>query len=185
MKYLLLASLVLAGCGGPERLYRVPPPVVATAPAGGPPTTRCFESEIQYNAETGCEGWTGDSRVAVSVRNEMTSSFRWIGAAYVIDGVLAMDTNDPAIGGQRAHRVATAHMEPGHHELAVLVFLQGHGEGVFSYLSGYRFQARAVHAFEVQPGRPLDIEVIAEELDGPAVPLEKRPQVRFVQRPAG
>lgn len=183
MKYLLLACLLLTGCGSESHAtYPVPTPKLASLPAGATPATTCFESEAQWDPESGCLGWKGGVSLVVTHDNQMTESFRWIGAAYSIDGVLVLDTNDPSILDRQKLVVATTDLEPGYHEIVVDLHVRGHGKGIFSYLSGYKFRVRSFHAFEIEPGKPMKIKVVAHEL-GATTPIEKRPQIRFVETP--
>jgi hypothetical protein len=61
-----------------------------------------------------------------------------------------------------------------------MITYQGHGDGVFSYLSSYRFRARG--RIELQaPAGGLPITLCSEGFEGGAAttPLEDRPQLRI------
>jgi hypothetical protein len=175
--------LLLAGCVEVDSRYPTPPARFAAAPVGPKPSTSCFESTQPFDQEFGCLGWRGGIAFDVVHRNAMSPTFRLVGAAYSIDGVMALDTNDPTLVGRDTLTVATAELTPGRHELSAELVFTGEGQGVFSYLRGYRFRAQGQHVFEVKRGKPISIVVVAHEEGGPTTPIQKRPRVRFVETP--
>jgi hypothetical protein len=72
---------------------------------------------------------------------------------------------------------------PGDHVLQVLLGFQGHGTGVFSYLSGYRFEVRSSHTLRLSPGETVVVTVTAYEKGGITTPLEERPAVSWAESP--
>ena len=68
---------------------------------------------------------------------------------------------------------------PGDHTLQVVVRLQGHGYGVFSYLRGYKFDVKSSHSFTITEGKTITLDAIAWEKGDVTTPLEQRPNVRF------
>lgn len=137
----------------------------------------CFD-QVRYSAERGCV-FDGPGRpVRIRHRDAMGSAFRLVGAAYALDGAIVFDTNDPELLSRRDFPVFESYLRSGHHELAVLLRYRGHGAGVFSYLAGYRFDAREVFSLSV-PDSGGAFVVVGDEAGDPAVPLEKRPQIHL------
>lgn len=114
----------------------------------------------------------------------MGDGFRLVGAAYALDGVLLLDTNDVDVLSRRDFPLLTSPFRPGPHELAVLLRYRGHGSGVFSYLSGYRFTAKHAFAFDVPSSGTLELVVVGDETGDPTVPLEARPRIRLTRAAA-
>ncbi len=135
----------------------------------------------RYDRERGCvvEGW--GVNVTIRHHDAMGDGFRLIGAAYALDGVLLLDTNDPDLLSRRDFPVLTSPFRPGPHEIAVLLRYQGHGSGVFSYLSGYRFAAKQAFSFDVPSTGSVMVVVVGDEAGDPTVPLEARPRIRLTR----
>jgi len=49
-------------------------------------------------------------------------------------------------------------------------------------LSGYRFEARSTHVFDVERAKLTELNPIVYEKGGPATPLVERPALRYVKR---
>ena len=71
---------------------------------------------------------------------------------------------------------------PGDHTVQVLVNLQGHGYGVFSYLRGYKFGVRSSHSFTAVEGKTTRLRILAYEKGGVTTPLEERPAIRYLEK---
>jgi hypothetical protein len=67
----------------------------------------------------------------------------------------------------------------GEHDVKMLVGLQGHGEGAFSYLKGYKFEVRSTHRIVALPDRITEVVATAYEKGSVSTPLEERPAVRW------
>jgi hypothetical protein len=75
--------------------------------------------------------------------------------------------------------------DPGEHEIALRLSYRGQGRGIFSYLSGYTFEVKSIHAVEVQTAGLRAVRATAYERGDPATPLEERPQIRFEEEGQG
>jgi len=73
---------------------------------------------------------------------------------------------------------------PGEHELALRLVYRGKGYGIFSYLSGYKFEVKSRHAVDLPPAGLVAVHATAYERGDPTTPLEERPQVRFEEQGA-
>jgi hypothetical protein len=109
----------------------------------------------------------------------MGDSFRLTGEALSLDGQLVFDTNDPALLERGTFPAFSTSVRSGHHDLGVVLVYRGQGKGVFSYLSKYKFRAKASRGFEAQGSQPVTITVVGYEQGGPTAPLEERPAIRF------
>lgn len=171
-------SLLAFGCGSP-------PPASSAALDG----VRFASRDAKAGAVTSCHGGRPFDRTrgcvyegfgpvgSVRHQSEMSPAFQLIGAAYALDGVLLLDTNDPELLGARAFPLLESPLRPGPHDLAVLLRYRGHGSGVFAYLSGYRFEVKQALRFEVPEHGRAEVVVVGEEDPDPTVPLEKRPRI--------
>jgi len=85
------------------------------------------------------------------------------------DGVLDEDEQIPLFLGPVA---------PGDHVLGVALEYRGQG---LPYVDGYLVKVRSSHAFTVEPGQALELDVIGYE-KGKLEPLVERPAIRYVER---
>jgi hypothetical protein len=114
--------------------------------------------------------------VSLTHRNQLGSSFRLVGAAFALDGELVFDSNDEKLLARKSFPVFTTNVRSGEHELAVLLVYRGHGYGVFSYLSGYRFHSTGRQVFRAESKSERLRSVGFEQSEKP---LEERPAIRF------
>ena len=68
-------------------------------------------------------------------------------------------------------------LAPGNHIAHATVVYRGHGYGVFSYLSKYRFTARGETVFVVEPNAIADVVAIGYERTSSQ--LERRPAINW------
>src|SRR5262250_2931390 len=110
-----------------------------------------FRTKARLNLlkETVLGGVIGASRAIIRHKNEMGSSFRLIKAAYALDGVQIYSKGDETgrLAEMTEFDVYNGAIQPGSHTLSVVLLYQGNGFGVFSYLRGYKFNAKASHTF--------------------------------------
>jgi hypothetical protein len=149
--------VLLVGCTGPT--HPVPSASLAVS------TSDCIECE------------TG-----VVLHNEMSSVFRLVSAAVLIDGQPVFENADEArLASSPLIDVARGlPLRPGAHRLSLRLKFRGHGDGVFRYLDGYTFNVASSE--ELVARRGLVMHVHAYEKGGPTTPLEARPAVRFEAR---
>ncbi|MBI3205162.1 MAG: hypothetical protein HYZ29_26725 [Myxococcales bacterium] len=176
---LATAPLALAlACGAPSTPSRAALDGVrfARADARGSATTWCYGGR-PFDRARGCVYEGFDAVGVVRHHSKMSSAFRLVGAAYALDGVILLDTNDASLLGARDFPVLESPLRPGAHELAVLLRYRGHGSGVFSYLSGYRFEVKDAMHFQVPARGRAEVVVVGEENPDRTAPLEKRPRI--------
>lgn len=133
----------------------------------------------------GCVGGVllhGGVLVSISYKSELGASFVLTDLSCLIDEHLVFQGKGISLPDTVAGLYEGA-IPPGKHELRVSMMLRGHGEGVFSYLSGYKFQVRSSHSFTASLGSPVRIVVSGYEKGSRTTPLEERPAVRFTEEP--
>lgn len=165
------------GCG--------PPPIdyggIDPRAAGG--ATRC-RTGATLDAERGCVGDLAASGelLAVGYEDDAKPSFILQSASLLIDEHLVFLSDGVDTGAQRiglfAGRIAT-----GKHVATVRLVFRGHGEGPFSYLSGYRFEVRSTHELTLVAGQPLRLVATGFDRKERTMPLERRLAVRFDEAP--
>lgn len=144
---------------------------------------RIFRSKARLNLlkETVLHGVIAGSRAVIKHKNEMGSSFRLIRLVYAVDGAQIFSKADDSGGldGQREFEVFNGSIVPGNHTISVHMVFRGHGYGIFSYLKGYVFTAKASHTFTAAEGRQPVITVKAYEKGNMTTELKDRPAVKF------
>lgn len=119
----------------------------------------------------------GSAHLRIVVDDQMSSSFRLTGVKVQLDGRPIYARQAEASQRARQLLVHDGVLEAGEHDLAVELDFRGSGQGVFSYLNGYRFGAKKEQRFRLDGDRPAVVRVIAHERGGPTTPLEERPAI--------
>jgi len=144
---------------------------------------RRSHTRLSLLSDTILSGGVGGARAEIVFRNDISSAFRLTGVVIVLDGVVQYNKQDDPEGGslssQKEIPVFSGAVPPGDHTLQVVVRLQGHGYGVFSYLRGYKFDVKSSHAFTITEGKTISLEAVVWEKGDVTTPLEQRPAVRF------
>jgi hypothetical protein len=177
------ALVFLVGCGAAPAgggVSSVAPGELADS--DGMPGLECA-APLAFEPEVGCHAG-GRFNTELVHEDRMSAGFVLDDASYALDrSVIArFDAPPNDVPGEKDIAIARAHVSPGAHTLSVLLHYRGHGVGVFSYLSGYRFEVRSSHAF-THAGGALRLVVSAHEQGAPTTPLEERPHVSFRETP--
>lgn len=145
---------------------------------------RRSHTRLSLLSDTILSGGVGGARAEIKFTNDMSNAFRLVRALFVLDGAVQYNKQDDsgALAAQKEIPIFSGSIPPGDHTLQVLIQLQGHGYGVFSYLRGYHFEVKSSHSFTVTEGKTISLEAIAWEKGGVTTPLEQRPAVRYVQK---
>jgi hypothetical protein len=145
---------------------------------------RRSHTRLSLLSDTILSGGVGGARAEIKFTNDMSNAFRLTRALFVLDGAVQYNKQDDsgALAAQKEIPIFSGSIPPGDHTLQVLVQLQGHGYGVFSYLRGYHFEVKSSHSFTVTEGKTISLEAIAWEKGGVTTPLEQRPAVRYVEK---
>jgi len=111
--------------------------------------------------------------------SKMGKAFKLIELRYTLDGDPIYDQTgqDAKLELIQREEVFRAVIEPGVHRLRVQMLYQGQGQGVFSYLEGYKFNVTSRKKFWVVSGQTVTITVTGFERDVNV--LAERPGVRW------
>jgi len=129
--------------------------------------------------------------VAVSFQDALGEMFVLEGIELLVDGrIVVACSGKGALDARSTVFLYRGSADPGEHEIALRLSYRGQGQGIFSYLSGYRFEVKSSHTVEVLPAGLRAVRATAYERGDPATPLEERPQIRFEEtsrdeRPSG
>ncbi len=142
---------------------------------------RRSHTRLSLLSDTILSGGVGGARAEIVFVNDLSSAFRLTKALFVLDGAVQYNKEDEtgALAAQKTIPIFSGSVPPGDHTLQVLLKLQGHGYGVFSYLRGYKFEVKSANSFTVTEGKTIELKVIAWEKGGVTTPLEDRPAVRY------
>jgi hypothetical protein len=145
---------------------------------------RRSHTRLSLLSDTILSGGGAGSRSVIRFKNELSDAFLVTRALFVLDGAVQYNKSDQsgALSDQPEIPIFNGSIPPGDHTLQVLVNLQGHGYGVFSYLRGYKFEVRSSHSFTAVEGKTVTLDAIAYEKGSVTTPLEERPAVRYLEK---
>jgi hypothetical protein len=145
---------------------------------------RRSHTRLSLLSDTILSGGGAGSRTVIRFKNDLSDAFRITRALVVLDGAVQYNKSDQtgALSEQSEIPVFNGSIPPGDHTVQVLINLQGHGYGVFSYLRGYKFEVRSSHSFTAVEGKTVQLDAIGYEKGGVTTPLEERPAVRYVEK---
>lgn len=145
---------------------------------------RRSHTRLSLLSDTILTGGAAGSRAEIVFHNEMSSAFRLIKAAFIIDGAVQYNRQDETgvLADQKEIPLFSGSMPPGDHMVQAVLQFQGNGYGVFTYLRGYKFDVRNAHSFTVVEGKALVVTGTALEKGGVTTPLEQRPQFEWNEK---
>jgi hypothetical protein len=142
-----------------------------------------FRTKARLNLlkETVLGGVIGASRAYIRHKNEMGSSFRLVKAAYALDGVQIFSKSDDTghLAEMTDFDIYNGAIQPGSHTLTVVLLYQGNGFGVFSYLKGYKFNAKSSQSFVAAESKTTSITVVGYEKGNLTTQLADKPAIDF------
>ncbi len=174
---LVLAAALLAACAPREGVRLVD----ATLLSVKTPGVTCARG-LRLDEAAGCTRDRAGGEVLLRVRQriEMGATFRLVSAFYGVDGRGVRVWNRAPDGESASGElVASLPVAPGDHVVVTRLVYEGHGEGPFAYLSGYRFEVRSTHGLAVEAGGAADVTMTGFERGGVTTPMELRPAVRW------
>ncbi len=147
---------------------------------------RRSHTRLSLLSDTILSGGGAGSRSVIRFSNELSDAFRVTRLLFVLDGAVQYNKTDQSgvLGDHDLIPIFNGTIPPGDHTLQVLLNLQGHGYGVFSYLRGYRFEVRSSHSFTAIEGKTVNLDAVAYEKGGVTTPLEERPAIRYREKVA-
>jgi hypothetical protein len=135
--------------------------------------------------ETVLRGVMAGSRIIVAHRNLMGSGFRLVRVVYILDGaqIYARTDETGTLDSEDEVVIFDGNLPPGPHNVTVELTYQGHGFGVFSYLSGYTFESRSSHSFDAPENSALKLASIGFERGNITTEMKNRPSVSWQEVP--
>lgn len=145
---------------------------------------RRSHTRLSLLSDTILSGGGGGARAVIKYKNELSDAFIVTRALFVLDGAVQYNKSDQsgALSDQPEIPIFNGAIPPGDHTLQVLINLQGHGYGVFSYLRGYKFEVRSNHSFTAVEGKTVTLDAISYEKGSVTTPIEERPAVRYNEK---
>ncbi len=145
---------------------------------------RRSHTRLSLLSDTILSGGASGSRSTIRFENKLSSQFRVTRVLIVLDGAVQYNKSDRSgvLAEQKVIPIFNGSIPPGDHTVQVLINLQGHGYGVFSYLRGYRFEVRSSHSFTAVEGKTSSLRILAYEKGGVTTPMEERPAVRYLEK---
>ena len=145
---------------------------------------RRSHTRLSLLSDTVLSGGGAGSRAVIKFTNDLSNAFRVTRVLVVLDGAVQYNKTDQsgALAEQTEIPIFNGSVPPGDHTLQVLINLQGHGYGAFSYLRAYRFEVRSSHSFTAVEGKTVTLQALAHEKGGVTTPLEERPAIRYSEK---
>lgn len=148
---------------------------------------RIFRSKARLSLlkETVLRGVLAGSRVILAHRNLMGSGFKLVRIVYTLDGAQIYARNDETGGLDTEDELVIydGNLPPGPHNLQVELTYQGHGYGVFSYLSGYSFESNSAHSFTAPENGAIKVVSSGYEEGNLTTEMQDRPAVNWQEQP--
>ncbi len=135
-----------------------------------------LKARVQLLKEQMIGGGIG-AQAIITHTSDMSSSFRITKLTYSLDGTqvfVRTDDEGETLYKTQSFDVFTGPITPGTHNLLATAVYRGHGFGVFSYLSEYKFTVNAPQAFMVGEGKITKVACRGYEKGGATVAIEKR-----------
>lgn len=145
---------------------------------------RRSHARLSLLSETLLSGGLGGARADLVFKNQMSNAFRIRRILVVLDGAVQYKKQDDTdeLSNQKEIPVFTGPIPPGDHTLQIVVGMQGHGYGVFSYLKAFKPEVKHTRSFTVEEGKAIRIEITAWEKGSATTPLEQRPALRLTEK---
>jgi len=126
---------------------------------------------------------TKGSRINLIHRSDMSPDFKLVEATFSLDGApIYKKSDDDGIMFDKEIGIYDGAILPGDHKLSVTLVFRGHGYGILSYLSKYKFKVRSSHSFSVKQGKGIQLTVIGFEKGDVNTKLEDRPAVKYSEK---
>ena len=144
---------------------------------------RIFRSKARLAVlrDTVMSGVMAGGRVVVAHRNLMSSSFRLVRVAVILDGaqIFARSDDTGALDQEDELPLFDGNLPPGPHEMTIELSYQGQGYGAFSYLKGYSFKSASSHSFNVGDSGQFKLVSKGYERGNLTTEMKDRPAVEW------
>lgn len=131
--------------------------------------------------DTVMSGVMAGGRVVIAHRNLMSSGFRLVRVAVILDGaqIFARSDDTGALDQEDELPLFDGNLPPGPHEISVELSYQGQGYGAFSYLKGYTFKSASTHSFSVGDAGQFKLVSKGYERGNLTTEMKDRPAVEW------
>ncbi|MEM6295296.1 MAG: hypothetical protein AAGA54_28750 [Myxococcota bacterium] len=148
---------------------------------------RIFRSKARLSLlkETVLRGVMAGSRVILAHRNLMGSGFKLVRVVYVLDGAQIYARNDEtgSLDTEDELVIIDGNLPPGPHSVRIELTYQGHGYGVFSYMSSQTYTSNSDYSFTAPENGAIKVlssgfesgNLTTEMIDRPAVDWQEQP----------
>lgn len=125
----------------------------------------------------------GGAQAVITHVNDLMRSFNVVSVVYSLDGTQIFSAHRDGSNIQKQERVELLRRSvlPGAHNLSVQIVVEGRGRAMFAYPRDYTYTITTSHAFTVDTGQTIELDVIGFLKKG-AKAYAERPQIRFVER---
>lgn len=125
----------------------------------------------------------GGAQAVITHVNDLMRSFNVVSVVYSLDGTQIYSAHRDGSDIQNQERVELLRRSvlPGAHNLSVQMVVEGRGRGFFAYPKDYTYTITTSHAFTVDTGQTIELDVIGF-LKNKAKAYAERPQIRFEER---
>ncbi len=131
--------------------------------------------------DTVMSGVMAGGRVIIAHRNLMSTGFRLVRVALILDGaqIYARSDETGALDQEDELPVFDGNLPPGPHEVSIELTYQGMGYGAFSYLKGYTFKSASIHSFTVGESGQFKLVSKGYERGNLTTEMKDRPAVEW------
>lgn len=125
----------------------------------------------------------GGAQAVITHVNDLMRSFNIVSVVYSLDGtqIYSAHRDGSDIKNQKRVELLRRSVLPGAHNLSVQMVVQGRGRGFFAYPKDYTYTITTSHAFTVDTGQTIELDVVGFLQNGVKAYAE-RPQIRFEER---
>lgn len=128
----------------------------------------------------------GNARAVIEHVNEFGKTFELLEVRYSLDGtpIYSATSEDGNIDDVERLELYNGVVLPGVHNLAVQMVVRGKPRGPFTYARGYEFEVTTSHAFSVEGGQVVDLDIVTYSGGNAHEDFSRRPDVRFDEQVA-
>lgn len=147
---------------------------------------RIFRSKARLSLlkETVLRGVLAGSRVILAHRNLMGSGFKLVRVVYTLDGAQVLARNDEtgSLDSEDELVIIDGNLPPGPHNVQIELTYQGHGYGVFAYLSNYTFTSTGSYSFTAPENGAIKVLSSGFEEGNLTTEMADRPAVNWQEQ---
>jgi len=148
---------------------------------------KIFRSKARLSVlrDTVLRGVLSGSRIVLSHRNLMGSSFRLVRVVCTLDGaqIYARTDETGSLDSEDEVVIYDGNLSAGPHRVSIDLVYKGNGYGVFAYLAGYTFESTSQHEFTAPERGALKLGSVGYEEGNLTTEMHDRPAVSWQEVP--